>query len=135
MDCRDSVSSLKRILGEDLLSRKWRHGIKMWRSPAGRICRSCHQDMANSENEDDNVTCLAPLAEIDGVEYKRLNDHLGEKDGRCHDCNIKLGGIHHANCDVEICPVCDDQFIVCDCKDKGYMILEYTKQKGKTRKK
>ena len=30
----------------------------MWTYPQHHICESCHQDMADDENEDDNVTCL-----------------------------------------------------------------------------
>ena len=103
----------------------------MWTYPQHHICESCHQDMADYENEDDNVTCLVPMVEIDGVQYRRQKYHLvdadvdndDEEERRCHDCNVKLGAIHHALCDMEMCPVCDDQFISCDCKDKAFLIL------------
>jgi hypothetical protein len=91
--------------------------------PRERICKACHQDMADCEKEDGNVTCLVPVIEIDGHQYRRSKYHFGEEWGRCHDCEIKHGGIHHAFCDVEKCPVCDDQLISCDCKGKAYQIL------------
>lgn len=25
---------------------------------------------------------------------------------RCHDCRVKIGGLHHPGCDMERCPVC-----------------------------
>ena len=81
----------------------------MWTWPQHHICEVCHQDMADTENEDDNLSCLVPVIEIDGHQYRRSKYHFGEEGGRCHDCQIKHGGIHHAECDVEKCPVCDDQ--------------------------
>jgi hypothetical protein len=47
-----------------------------------------------------------------------------EEQQRCHDCNIKLGAIHHAGCDMEICPSCNNQLISCDCTNKAFPILE-----------
>ena len=38
----------------------------------------------------------------------------------CHDCGAKLGRYHHANCDVEQCPICGGQLIGCNCE------IEYT---------
>ena len=35
---------------------------------------------------------------------------------RCHDCNCALGEIHHTGCDVEECPRCHGQLIMCDCE-------------------
>ena len=34
---------------------------------------------------------------------------------RCPDCNVAPGGMHHANCDQEICPGCSGQLVNCDC--------------------
>jgi len=34
---------------------------------------------------------------------------------RCHDCNVASGGLHHLNCDMEICPRCGGQFFGCSC--------------------
>jgi len=34
---------------------------------------------------------------------------------RCHDCGIAVGGVHHIDCDMEICPRCEGQFLGCSC--------------------
>lgn len=34
---------------------------------------------------------------------------------RCRDCNALYGHYHHEGCDVEICPICHEQLISCDC--------------------
>jgi hypothetical protein len=40
--------------------------------------------------------------------YKNENE-------RCHDCKVKINGIHHPGCDVEECPQCHRQLISCGC--------------------
>lgn len=34
---------------------------------------------------------------------------------RCHDCGARKGYYHHARCDVERCPRCNGQLLVCGC--------------------
>jgi hypothetical protein len=105
--------------------------VKMWTWPQHHICEVCHQDMSDFQNEDDNVTCLVPFVEINGVQYRRTKYHFREEGGRCHDCRIKHGGIHHIGCDVEKCPVCDDQLISCNCKHKAFPVLCTRRRKNK----
>lgn len=38
-----------------------------------------------------------------------------EEGAICHDCNVRLGGIHHMNCDWEECPICHLQALGCEC--------------------
>lgn len=33
----------------------------------------------------------------------------------CRDCNAKLGALHTPGCDFELCGVCRQQSITCDC--------------------
>lgn len=35
--------------------------------------------------------------------------------GICHDCGCKEGEIHELGCDMEKCPFCGEQLIMCDC--------------------
>lgn len=35
--------------------------------------------------------------------------------GRCHDCGVLPGEVHHQRCDVERCPWTFVQRITCDC--------------------
>ena len=39
----------------------------------------------------------------------------GKEDGRCHDCDVLPGEIHHEGCDVEMCPFTFGQRFVCGC--------------------
>jgi len=37
---------------------------------------------------------------------------------KCHDCDIIEGQIHEYGCDMEMCPFCGGQLIVCGCSYK-----------------
>ncbi len=76
-------------------------------------CDDCGQEMKEA------VTCTHNAIIICGdTVYKRDTYHFEEMDGRCHDCGIVHGGIHHSGCDVERCPMCKGQFISCGCEDE-----------------
>jgi len=34
-------------------------------------------------------------------------------DGRCTDCNVGAGGLHHLGCGLELCPACGQQASIC----------------------
>ncbi len=57
------------------------------------------------------------------VHYNAAKDVIGGVGRRCHDCGVLDGGIHHFGCDMELCPVCGDQFISCGCFDECYTNL------------
>ena len=80
------------------------------------ICKLCEQDM----NAVDTCTVTTMiLKDHYGIqmEFDRSRFHFTEESGRCHDCGIKHGEIHHLGCDVERCPRCREQLITCYCWD------------------
>lgn len=78
------------------------------------ICKACGQDM----NEVDTCTATTVVLK-DGhgilMEFDKSRFHFTEEGGRCHDCGIKHGELHHMGCDVERCPRCEGQLITCYC--------------------
>jgi hypothetical protein len=74
------------------------------------ICPLCDQELLAAD-----VTSCAPrlIVLADG---KLLEPVLHFGAGRCADCNVAPGGIHHANCQHEACPKCGAQLITCPCR-------------------
>lgn len=89
------------------------------------ICSACKHDMQVTDG------CVEVLIEI---KRGRSTDYLkpipygqeqryGEDwqcrahNQRCHDCNVKPGQFHHPGCDIEECPNCHHQMLMCggDC--------------------
>jgi len=77
-------------------------------------CGQCNQELSGPNAAD---SCTSDPIKFDGdpKKYPPSTYHFDEPSGRCHDCNIKHGGFHHAGCDVERCPKCGGQLISCDC--------------------
>ena len=67
---------------------------------------SCGREM-----KPDNIGCkFTHLVDNDGKEFKRIRygspSEGWESPNSCHDCNVKVGAIHHEGCDMERCPKC-----------------------------
>ena len=73
------------------------------------ICKDCNQEMQTADS------CTVVRFRMKGKIVTRSRSHFEEPSGRCGDCGIKHGGIHHSGCDVERCPICGHQLLSCDC--------------------
>lgn len=74
-------------------------------------CEYCNQEMLTAKS------CTFTMIEIDGKLYHRSTEHFDEPNGRCNDCGVEHGQVHHFGCDAERCPRCGGQMIGCDCAD------------------
>ena len=83
-------------------------------------------------NEIENGTKTCEFAQIsigEKVYDRRIKkEHYGPEygnwGGKCSDCGIivEVGNVHHYGCDMDICPKCDWQEILCTCTDLESLI-------------
>lgn len=52
------------------------------------------------------------------ITYGGENEFNESYPERCHDCNCRVGHLHHPGCDVERCPKCGGQVISCGCAEE-----------------
>ena len=90
------------------------------------ICKICNGDMGA-------VDGCTPISIVDnGKEYARFKvgeagDYYAEdepgrfcmKNGRCSDCNARMGHYHHMLCTNERCPTCGVTFVNCIISNIG----------------
>lgn len=78
----------------------------------------------------DNGGCTGHF-KIDGKSFSRIPY---DEDGRCPDCAVKNGEIHHWHCDQERCPKCKGQALCCECESFELIVvkqkLTFTQQKA-----
>ena len=56
------------------------------------------------------------------VDYERIRNGEEKRYGessKCHDCGVMPDGYHHPGCDIEECPRCGCQLILCRCNESG----------------
>lgn len=49
---------------------------------------------------------------------------------KCHDCDTTNGELHELGCDMEICPLCLQQLIGCDCCYEMFYPLDQFPENG-----
>lgn len=79
------------------------------------ICEYCKQEYSCN-------ICVGNFL-IKGEKFERIkfgdeSDDWGKDSGSCGDCGVKVGQIHHWQCDIERCPKCDGQALGCECRDE-----------------
>lgn len=75
------------------------------------ICNFCDQEMTVAKS------CTVEVLHRDGVPVRMPRaTRAWSPDGRCGDCGVRVGGIHHLGCDVPRCPLCRRQMISCGCR-------------------
>ena len=93
-------------------------------------CEFCNKEMTRAKS------CVGPKYEIDGVLYDRIRfgeegdmsaGYVDESD-TFGDCGCHFGGLHHPGCDMETCPACGGQLLMCD--HEIYLITKMRKRTG-----
>lgn len=83
-------------------------------------CADCGKEMDTPETE----ACTCDILYLGDAYYRRSTWHFNETTGRCHDCNVKHGGVHHFGCLLERCPKCGHFITSCDCGSDIPITLE-----------
>jgi hypothetical protein len=81
------------------------------------VCSFCNQEMTVAEG------CVTTPITIKGRAYANVRfgtepgyrKRRGRPVARCGDCNVVMGAVHHHGCDMEVCPRCRGQAILCGC--------------------
>lgn len=71
-------------------------------------CRACKETMRPGL-----VTCTANTHVDFPRGIKQMETLPVSEEKVCHDCGVKEGGKHHPGCDMERCPKCKGQLIMC----------------------
>ena len=80
------------------------------------ICEDCKKEMTKGNGCTITHVMFIDKAQLERVLYGRETRwDTTEGNNPCHDCNVEIGQIHHAGCDVEECPRCHLQQISCPC--------------------
>src|ERR1700693_3524229 len=70
-------------------------------------CPDCHREMRLASS------CVTTLVVTVGDKRFDRVRHSADALEPCEDCGVKQGGVHHFGCDMELCPSCGGQLIMC----------------------
>jgi hypothetical protein len=82
------------------------------------VCEDCGQDMLQVTTCKSRSVMTFRGDVFKPVAYGSETIWPGRLIGRCGDCGVVAGGIHHFGCDMEQCPRCGEQLIGCDCVEE-----------------
>lgn len=78
------------------------------------ICPFCLTDMLSGRS------CTVDALHYDGRRFALPPVGRHPRDvvvaGRCGDCGVERGGLHHLGCDLQACPRCRGQLLSCGCR-------------------
>lgn len=88
--------------------------------PVSVSCTWCRQDMHTA------ASCTDATIAIDGLDVARTpwghECHWPRSPRRCGDCGVLPGGFHHPGCDIDECPRCTEQALMCGCSDEARLL-------------
>lgn len=78
-----------------------------------KICSYCREKLPSPES----CACQAIRYGPDTIPRIRFGDEEYDWESRkCPSCGVLQGGHHHENCSCEICPMCGERVLLCDCE-------------------
>lgn len=78
-----------------------------------RKCSLCNQPLPQIEG------CCCQSVQCNGVSLPRIcfgDEEYNWGTRRCADCGVHKGSFHHENCSCEICPMCGELILLCNCE-------------------
>ena len=78
-----------------------------------KICSYCREKLPSLES------CTCRMIRYGPEKAARIRFGSEEYDwgtSKCAGCGVYIGGYHHENCSCEICPMCGELVLICDCE-------------------